>query len=395
MGNFDDSRFLGVTPKAIGLVAVAGIAVVGLFFMPETLKFLFDARVDTTTTGVENSPTKRVDPRASLSSVALNKSRDLPQAAVNATKPSKNRERTTTRSTNESAGILSGLDFSIPAHPSSRRPEMTAPDGLNFDSLLSKEGLRFLNDSRKGIENFKRKNRVVGARAEDAIGRLTQIMRRIASGDVGELGDEAQGIALKKAHVDALRALYADYGDRGLLLRWLNVGAISFIDDAGSVKARTKILQSFWPSFYLSDLDIRQPLHNGAAVSARYPARLRGKIRLATTDIAKMEIYSNGQLIKTYSIDARGNRRERTVSITGDAYGFWTIVAYDKYGQPPVSKTYSFYPRVTAFGKNGQGRYEIGFLPGSADNSLDRFFLVGSSVNQSARSSSDGIVSIF
>jgi hypothetical protein len=44
MANFQDSRFFGMSPRAVlaGVIAVA--VVVGLFFIPETVKFLFDAK---------------------------------------------------------------------------------------------------------------------------------------------------------------------------------------------------------------------------------------------------------------------------------------------------------------------------------------------------------------
>lgn len=395
MANFDDSKFLGFSPKALGLIVVAGLAVVGLFFMPETLKFLFDARVDAKSTVAKKSDTTPEDVRASLAQRSL-----ASLDGVKRTSPDENKERpkrgpVVESKRKDSGGILSGLDFSIPASRAGGAKTIEAPEGLRFDGLVSREGLKFLQDSRKAIVSFQRRNRISAAMSGEAISKLTQVMRQIGSGNVGEMSEESQGIALKRAHVDTLKALYQDYHDRGLLLRWLGIGAISFIDSQGGVNARQKIIDAFWPSFYLSDVDIRQPRYNGSAVSARYPARLRGKISITGSDISKLEVYANGQLLNTLNSANKGGVSSRTVAFNGDAYGFWTIVAYDKYGQRPVSKTYSFYPRVSVFAKDSRGRYEIGFLPGSADNSLDRFFLVGSSVSHRAGSSSDAMVSVF
>ena len=118
MANFQDSKFLGVSPKALGLVVVAGLTVVGLFFMPETLKFLFDA--EKKGTRLASAPSREgkedVSPRgasrASLSKTALQdvkspisegKSGAVANQGVTV-------KRTPTRP-KSGAGILSGLDF--------------------------------------------------------------------------------------------------------------------------------------------------------------------------------------------------------------------------------------------------------------------------------------------
>jgi hypothetical protein len=395
MANFDDSKFLGFSPKALGLIVVAGLAVVGLFFMPETLKFLFDARVDAKSTAAKNSDATPDDVRASLAQRSLASLGGVKRTSPDEKKERPKRVQVVESKQKDSNGILSGLDFSIPASRAGGTRTIEAPEGLKFDGLVSREGLKFLQDSRKAIVVFQRQNRISAALSGEAMSKLTQVMRQIGSGNVGEMSEESQRIALKRAHVDTLKALYQDYHDRGLLLRWLGIGAISFIDSQGGVNARQKIVDAFWPSFYLSDVDIRQPRYNGSAVSARYPAQLRGKISITGSDISKLEIYANGQLVNTLKGANKGSASTRTVPFNGDAYGFWTIVAYDKYGQRPVSKTYSFYPRVSVFAKDSRGRYQIGFLPGSADNSLDRFFLVGSTVSHRAGASGDAMVSVF
>jgi hypothetical protein len=82
----------------------------------------------------------------------------------------------------------------------------------------------------------------------------------------------------------------------------------------------------------------------------------------------------------------------RSVRVTGDASGVLTVVAYDSFGARPYSKSYSFYPKVSVFRQERDGSFQIGFLPGSARNSLDRFFLVGAS---SRRRPSDSTISTF
>jgi hypothetical protein len=70
----------------------------------------------------------------------------------------------------------------------------------------------------------------------------------------------------------------------------------------------------------------------------------------------------------------------------------WTFVAYDRFGARPYWKSYSFYPKVRRFRQGRSGEYVIAFKPNSAPNSLDRFFLVGSSA---LRQSGDSMISTF
>ncbi len=402
MANFQDSKFLGVSPKALGLVVVAGLTVVGLFFMPETLKFLFDA--EKKGTRLASAPSREgkedVSPRgasrASLSKTALQdvkspisegKSGAVANQGVTV-------KRTPTRP-KSGAGILSGLDLSIKASQGSGGQNGTAPDGLQFSDLLSPDGKKFFEDSVRGIASFSRQRRLTGSHSGEAIGRLSRLVAKLASGDVGNASQETLGLALKKAHVDALRALYEDYEDRGLLLAWSKLGVVSFIDQQGGVKALHKIQDAFWPKFYLSDIAIRQPVRGGGEFSGKYPVRLSGNVNVLTSDISKVDVYSNGKLVQTVPVKVQVGGQSKKIRLTGEAYGVWTIIAHDRYGERPVSKSYSFYPRVTVFPQDSAGNYQIGFLPGSAVNSLDRFFLIGSSVSKRATQSDDPIVSIF
>lgn len=401
MANFQDSKFLGVSPKALGLIAVAGLTIVGLFFMPETLKFLFDA--DRGGKFTEGSPEKRkVDPlseakaRASLSKAALErqvegmnkeKTRMAPTEGIAV-------QRTPTRPRSK-GGILSGLDFSIKANQQGGG-NAVAPDDLQFSGLLAPDGKKFFEDSVQRIAKFSRQHRLTGSHSEEAIAHLSRLLSKLASGDVGNASEQALGIALKKAHVDALRSLYEDYEDRGLLLSWAKLGIVSFVDRQGGVRALDKIQDAFWPTFYLSDIKIHRPNHGGPGdFSGRYPVRVSGFVNVRTSDISKLDVYSNGKLVRSHPIRLAPGNQPRRIRLSGDAYGVWTIIAHDRYGEQPVSKSYSFYPRVTIFPRDDAGSYQIGFLPGSAAHSLDRFFLVGSSVSKRAIRPDDPMVSIF
>lgn len=402
MANFQDSKFLGVSPKAFGLIVVAGLTIVGLFFMPETLKFLFDAEREVKLT---RAPSKENDSeipsrgevRASMSKAALDNSGKTNSEASIPTVPSQSvgGKRLPTRP-KSGAGILSGLDFSIKANRASGGGNAIAPDDLNFSGLLTPDSRKFFEDSAKSVTSFSRQHRLKGMQSGEAVARLSRLLAKLGSGDTGNESEESLGIALKKAHVDALRALYEDYDDRGLLLTWSKLGIISFIDKQGGVRALDKIQAAFWPTFYLSDIDIRRSTRGGGGdFNGRYPVRLSGSVSILTSDISKLDIYSNGKLVRSYPVNLSPGGQPRIIRLIGDAYGVWTIIAHDRYGEQPVSKSYSFYPRVTVFPQDSAGNYQIGFLPGSAANSLDRFFLIGSSVSKRAIRSEDPMVSIF
>lgn len=401
MANFQDSKFLGVSPKAFGLVVVAILTIVGLFFMPETLKFLFDADRGAKVAKVsprdpEVKASSRATSRASLSKTALeNTARPISDEKSRAVSSQGVTVKRTPTRPKSGAGILSGLDFSIKAGQVSGGGSSVAPDALQFSELLSPDGRKFFEDSVKNIAAFSRKHRLTGGHSGEAVARLSRLIAKLASGDVGNASQEILGNALKKAHVDALRALYEDYDDRGLLLAWSKLGVVSFVDERGGVKALSKIQEAFWPKFYLSDIDIRQSMRGDGGFSGRYPVRISGNVHVQTSDIAKVDVYSNGKLVQTYPVNVQAAGQPKRIRLTGDAYGVWTIIAHDRYGERPVSKSYSFYPRATVFPQDSTGKYQIGFLPGSAVNSLDRFFLIGSSVGKRATPSDDPMVSIF
>ena len=103
-------------------------------------------------------------------------------------------------------------------------------------------------------------------------------------------------------------------------------------------------------------------------------------------------VYANGRKIAEVSGPRNPGDTNRMVRAGGDAHGVSTFVAYDRFGAKPFWKSYSFYPRVRRFRQNRSGEYMIAFKPISAPNSLDRFFLVGSSV---LRQSGDSMISTF
>jgi hypothetical protein len=110
------------------------------------------------------------------------------------------------------------------------------------------------------------------------------------------------------------------------------------------------------------------------------------------SDIDRIVVFANGKQVRSVKFGKMGKDEVRTMRFNGDAYGVWSFVAYDKYGARPFTKSYSFYPRVRTFRRAPNGSYLIGFLPGSARNSLDRFFYVGGS---SRAKNPDAVVSKF
>ena len=112
------------------------------------------------------------------------------------------------------------------------------------------------------------------------------------------------------------------------------------------------------------------------------------------SDVESIGIIANGKLLRTVRLARANLNGERIVKVRGDATGIWSFIAYDKYGARPYSKNYAFYPRVQRFQQNLDGTYNIAFRPGSAKNSLDRFFLLGTSGSRT-KVTSDPIISEF
>jgi hypothetical protein len=156
-------------------------------------------------------------------------------------------------------------------------------------------------------------------------------------------------------------------------MRWLELPVIQFIDQRGDVMAVRRIRARFVPAVKLTDLNVRERYGLGTGTAEQF----RATISVYGSDVEQIAVYLNGRLLKNTKLGSSTASQDRRVTFSGDAKGVVTVIAYDAYGGRPFSKNYAFSPRVKVFRRDDNGVYKIGFLPGSAEDSLDRFFYVG------------------
>ncbi len=397
MANFQDSRFFGISPRAVGMSVLAIAIVVGLFFIPETVKFLFDskpraAKADKVVVSERSKPSTEVA-RAALSPDALSSIQSevaKPQsAAVNA--PAKGSRRDVDADDSKSGGFFSGWNFGVKAGTQGGEV-VPIPSGLTFDRIASKEGQAFVKKGLPELNRFFRRERLSPSSIQDAAQPL--ILELQSVGSISGKGAQPDEIAnrVRSIHIQTVRDMRRAGADRGVMLRWLELPLVRFIDDRGGVGAARRIKAGFAPKFALSDVKIRQPFNRGWSVDGRSPISLIAEFSVQGTDIDKIVAYANGKIVRTMKLGRLPSGENRTFRFNGDAYGVWTFAAYDRYGVRPFVKSYSFYPRARVFSQSPDGTYQIGFMPGSAPNSLDRFFYVGGSSRPGVR---DPMVSRF
>jgi hypothetical protein len=403
MGNFQDSRLLGLSPRAIGLGIVAVIVVVGLFFIPETVKFLFDGKpragkekvVASSQAPQSQKRVTRDDAKAALSPNAL--------TAINASTQRSGAEKDTSekgsaavKSSKKGAdgeeakgqgGLFSGWNFQVKANPGNRPAEI--PVGLTLERLQSKEGINFVKRGRTSIERFLRTERLEGTPASDAIKPLIGELEVIVAGGSKNSNAEEMVGRLRQAHSTALRGLRLAGADRGVLMRWLDLPLVDLIDQQSGVKAQQKLHSVFSPGLVLSDLSIRERRVSGSV--SGIPV-YRAEFLVGGSDVDRVVVYANGKVVRSARMTKARSRESRSIRIQGESQGVVTVVVHDLYGSRPFSKSYSFYPRASVFRQDDRGAYQIGFLPGSARNSLDKFFLVGGSGRPTNR---DPVISRF
>jgi hypothetical protein len=391
MGNFEETRFLGLTPRTIGLGVVAVGVVIGLFFIPETVKLLFDPKpkassekMAATTKAVPQKPrqVKSDEPKAGVAPDALNalnssmrrSQKDKPavdkQAAAGKTARAK--------SEGEDKGIFSGWNFQVKANPNAGGPA-PAPATLSFESIMSKDGVTFLKRGRPFLMRFVQREGFSGTPAQDAVAPFVAEIDGVISGAAKSASPEEVGARFKTAHINALKGLRAAGADRGVLLRWLELPVVRFVDQKSDVNATPLIWGKFSPGLVLSDLSIQQLPQGGAYAGSRPSASFRAEFEVRGSDVDRLTVYSNGRVVRTLRVGHSRSSGPRSVRINGNAYESLTVVAHDAFGARSYVKNYAFYPRVQVFRQGSNGKYEIGFLPGSARNSLDRFFFVGGS----------------
>jgi hypothetical protein len=231
-----------------------------------------------------------------------------------------------------------------------------------------------------------------GTAASDGIEVLQGELDAIIAGAAKGASAEEVGSRLKQGYVAAFRGIREARGDRGVLLRWLELPVVDFIDQQSGMRVQHKLQSAFSPGMVLSDLSIRQrggqSWQSGGAATLSY----RAEFVVSGSDVERVVIYSNGRVLRSMRMPKGRASEPRPIRIQGEAQGVITVVAHDAYGARPFSKSYAFYPRVRVFEQNERGEYQIGFRPGSARNSLDKFFLVGGSGRPTVR---DPVISKF
>lgn len=395
MANFQDSRFFGMSPRAVlaGVIAVA--VVVGLFFIPETVKFLFDAkprqakeRVALQSDKKVNKPAATEGDRAALAPDSLNQVRsEVARAkAGNATSSARSSKKGgDAEDSNRGEGLFTGWNFRVKAGGQGGE-NAQLPQGLSMDRVSSREGVAFLRRGAADVRRFLRTERVDKTEMTDIgesfISELEDVPPAAAK------GVPAEEIAnrLREAHVATLRAMYRAGADRGFLMRWIDVPVVKFIDDRGGVGAVRKLRSSFAPRIALSDVSVRQRQVRGWGADGRAPASVQLELSIKGSDIDHIVVYANGRQVQSVRPSPAAFADVRSIRVAGDAYGVWSFVVYDKYGTRPYTKSYSFYPRVRAFSQSADGTYQIAFMQGSARNSLDRYFFAGASTRPSMTS---------
>jgi hypothetical protein len=406
MANFEETRFLGLTPRAIGLTLISGAIVVGLFFIPETVKMLFDgkgkpARDKLSSLIATKSPPSNKDndssTRAALSRNVLKvrgtegdkiaKESTLSEVRLN----KKTQDSEESRSSSKE-GFFSGWDFQVRAKEWGGSKSAQAPSNLTFERILSKDGAKFVKSGKNAIPKFLRQEGLEGGPADEGIAGLRDALSMVSSGDSKGMSNQEVAEKLRAAHIQALKGIRAAGGDRGVMLRWLQLPLIKFIDTKGGIRAADRLRETFNPGLILGDLSVRQRARSSLVGRGGDSASFRGEFSVLGSDVDRVVAYSNGKVVRTYRLLRYRPGEPRSIRVQGDASGVWTLVAYDSFGARPYVKSYSFYPKARVFSQTRDGSYQIGFLPGSGRNSLDRFFLVAATKRREA---SDSTISTF
>lgn len=393
MSNFQDSRFFGFSGRTLAVTFVIIAVVVGLFFIPETIKFALNSkRSGGTKVAAKAVVDRRGDSdRAGLAPEALQAISSSVSSSSGAKTAAPAPKRTTESDEVDRPGLFSGWNFRVKAGESGGSA-VQMPSNLSIDRIGSKDFLNLVKRSRGDVKKFLSKFAPKNAELEDItttfLDQLELASRDSARGlPVNELME-----GLLELHVSTIKALSHAGADRGVVMEWLKIPIVAFVDDKVGLDGIDKVRSYFAPRMTLSTVSVRQKRTSGWGVDGRSPASLSAEIMVSGSDVDRIVIYNNGRQV-AQSAGARSVKDEgRKVRMRGDAAGVWTVVAYDKFGAKPYWKSYSFYPRVNRFPQGRNGEYVIAFAPQSAPRSLDRFFVVGSS---RLRQSADPMISVF
>ena len=395
MAHFQDSRFLGLSGRTIVVTLVITAAVVGLFFIPEAIKFALNSpgksggeKRASVESRSRREVKERTEDKGSLSPEALK----AVNSAVNATPtPARQASRKDAEdSASERPGLFDGWNFKVKAGEPSVAVQV--PASMSIDKLGGKEFQGLLKQSRNEVRNFIKKQIPKNMEAQSVVETFIDQLDLAARESAKGMSAKQLLTGLQDLHVSTIQALSRSGLDRGTILEWLKLPIVSFIDDRVGLHAQEKIQDYFVPRLVLRDVNVRQRQTRGWGMDGRSPAVLRAELAFRGTDIERIMVYANGKKISEMAGPRTAADNQRTIRVNGDAHGVWTFVAYDRFGARPYWKSYSFYPKVRRFRQGRDGQYMIGFKANSAPNSLDRFFLVGSSA---LRQNTDSMVSTF
>lgn len=401
MGDFQDSRFFGFSGRTIWVTIVLVGIVVGLFFIPETIKFALNsgrssggkkiASVDPKRDGGAQTRVLPVD-RGSLSPALL---RDISSSVAAAPTPARNPTQGGGRKASEGhdreePGIFSGWNFKVKA--GEPRGTTQVPSNLSLESIGSKEFQNLIRQSNVDVRSFVKRKLYNNAAGEEVVLSFVRQLDDVARESSKEAATHQAQAGVRDLHVKTIQDLYRSGADRGVVLEWLKVPIVSLIDEKAGVNAVRQVRTSFAPRMTLKGVSVRQRRTQGWGLDGRSSASLSADVGFIGSDVERVVVYANGRRISESPGPAPRGDNTRVMRVNGDASGVWTFVAYDRFGARPYWKSYSFYPRVRRFRQSATGEYQIAFRPESAPNSLDRFFVVGSSLS---RQTSDPMVSKF
>jgi hypothetical protein len=396
MAPFQDSRFLGLSGRTIVVTLIIAAAVIGLFFIPEAIKFALNSpgknggeKRASVEARVRREVKEQTEDKGSLSPEALK----ALNSAVDAT-PTPARQGSRIKDGEETAserpGLFDGWNFKVKAGESA--PAVQVPASMSIEKLGGKEFQGLLKQSRNDVRVFIKKQIPKNMEAQSVVETFMDQLDLAARESAKGMSTKQLLTGLQDLHVSTIQALSRSGLDRGTILEWLKLPIVSFIDDRVGLHAQEKIHDYFVPRMVLRDVNVRQRQTRGWGMDGRSPATLRAELSFRGTDIEKVMVYANGRKISEMPGPRSASDNRRSIRVNGDAHGVWTFVAYDRFGARPYWKSYSFYPKVRRFRQGRTGEYMIAFKQNSAPNSLDRFFLVGSSA---LRQNTDSMVSTF
>lgn len=436
MANFQDNRFFGFSLRTAGISVVVLAITVGLFFIPEFIKgqishnpskarasaeaasqksrermereeqekakqnaqeqlqFSEDAPpVDRRSAAKNGAPAS--GERASLAGDKIGGLTGLGTMVNEPVKPGGVVKPTPRVQQQDSApgkdgGFFKGL---IKSSRGGRTKGDVVPTGLSLDNLGTKDAQNFFKKGQSDIVRFSKGAKTLSPVALDSLGKVADSYDMVVRGGM-KAGDSSSVAAeLQRAHRTALSTLVKTRSDRGKILEWLSLPSVAFIEESLGGHSLAALRSFFAPSMVVRNLSVRQRSGNIPALAVGGPVLVSAEVAVKGTDVEKVALFIGGQRqrdIKPGTPDADGYR---TFRVRGTGDGLWSLVAYDKYGARPFTKNYAFNSRVRWFRRDPRGEYQIAFRPGSARNSLDRFFYVGGT--RLTNGSRDPSISVF